>query len=82
MKTTVDIANELFRRAKRVAGEQGITMREIIESALRSFLQSRAAPSRPFKLRKQPFTGRGLAPGVHEGDWHQMRASIYEGQGG
>lgn len=82
MKTTVDISNDLFRRVKRIAGEQGITMREIIESALRSFLQSRSSPSRPFKLRKQPFAGRGPAPGVHEGDWHQIRSSIYEGQGG
>lgn len=82
MKTTVDISNDLFRRVKRIAGEQGITMREIIESALRSFLQSRSSPARPFKLRKQPFTGQGTAPGIHEGDWHQIRSAIYEGQGG
>jgi hypothetical protein len=41
MKTTIDIADPILRRAKRVAGEEGVTLRELAEEGLEMALQKR-----------------------------------------
>jgi len=41
MKTTLNIDDTVMRRLKREAVRQGKTMSELVESALRSLLQSR-----------------------------------------
>jgi hypothetical protein len=38
MKTTIDIPDSLLRQAKRLAAQQEITFKELIESALRDKL--------------------------------------------
>ncbi|MDP3773839.1 MAG: hypothetical protein Q8Q85_06175 [Gemmatimonadales bacterium] len=43
MRTTIDIPDQLFRRAKKEAAEEGVTMREIVLRALKAhFGQPRA----------------------------------------
>ncbi len=64
MKTTLDIADPLFVRAKRVAARDGQTLRALVESALERELAARTAKVRPFKLRKVTFGSGGLQPGV------------------
>ena len=36
---------------------------------------------RPFLLRDASVPGRGLQPGLQEGDWESIRDPIYEGHG-
>ncbi len=48
MKTTVEISDALFRRAKSAAAERGIPLRELIEEALTDKLRVRAEEERPW----------------------------------
>jgi metal-responsive CopG/Arc/MetJ family transcriptional regulator len=38
MRTTVEISDELFRRLKRKVADEGVTIRQVVESALRVYL--------------------------------------------
>jgi len=53
MKTTVEIPDFLFRKAKSLAAERGQTLKELLEEALREKLQKRPAstPSEPTWMR-------------------------------
>lgn len=80
MKTTVEIADDVLRRAKRVAASEGVTLRDLIESGLRRELVDRE--QRDFVLVDASFQGRGPQTGIGEGDWARLREMIYEGRGG
>jgi Arc/MetJ family transcription regulator len=62
MRTTIDLSDELARQAKRRAAEQGVTLREIIEEALRGFL-GRKGKHPDYSLRWRTEKGR-LLPGI------------------
>jgi hypothetical protein len=62
MRTTIEISEALFRRAKRRAAEEGTTLREIVESALVRHLSGDFRPTR-YRLGWQTETGR-ILPGV------------------
>ncbi|MCS6951477.1 MAG: hypothetical protein RMK57_09840 [Bryobacterales bacterium] len=79
MKTTVEISDALLRRAKQIAAERGVTLRELLETGLRHVVESEEARKRPFRLRRRPFRGKKLAL---EGGWDAVRQLIYEGRGG
>ncbi|CAN5845966.1 hypothetical protein BH23ACT4_BH23ACT4_11280 [soil metagenome] len=79
MKTTVDIADDLLARAKRLAASRGTTLRDVIERGLRREL---ADADTGFVLVDATFTGSGLQAGVDEGDWASIRELIYSGRGG
>lgn len=81
MKTTVEIPDALFAEAKRVAAEEGTTLRELVEAGLREVVQRRRRP-RPFRLRDAGLGGRGLRPEFAGGDWARLRDAAYEGRGG
>lgn len=66
VRTTIDINDVLFRAAKRKAAEQGISLREVVEAALRQHL-GRTKPSAGYTLQWQPESGR-LLPGVDLAD--------------
>lgn len=82
VKTTIDIAEPLLEDAKKVAAQEGTTIRSLVEEGLRLALARRASPGKPFKLRKASFRGKGLHPDVAEADWDVIRAVAYEGRGG
>lgn len=82
MKTTVDIADQLFEGARRLAAREGTTLRALIEEGLRAVLLSRRAAPKGFVLRDASFAGDGVAPGVRLDDWTQVRTLIYEDRGG
>ena len=83
MKTTIDISDALLRAAKRMATKRNMTLRMIIEAALRRYLEATAdeARTRP-RLRRHSFRGRGLQPGLSESDWATIRERAYESRGG
>ena len=49
MKTTLNLDDELLRRAKRLAAERGVTLTSIFEEALRRLVD--AKPKAGFRLR-------------------------------
>jgi hypothetical protein len=83
MKTTIEINDTLFHEAKQLAAQRGTTLRAIVESALRHFLDPRGSGHQPaFRLRRHSFRGRGLQTGLTEEDWPTIRERAYEGRGG
>ena len=82
VKTTIDIADPLLDRAKKLAAERGSTLREVVEDALRDLLSRETPQRRKFKVRDASVGGKGLQPGIKEGDWEIIRGLIYEGRGG
>lgn len=81
MKTTVDIADPLLRRAKKLAASRNTTLKAIVEDALRNAL--RAEERRPpSHIETHTFLGRGLQPGISWDDWGALRALAYEERGG
>lgn len=78
MKTTIEIADSLFERARAVVDREGTTMRALVEEGLRRVLDDKGAV-RSFKLRDARVKGRGLSPEFADGGWERMRRAIYEG---
>ncbi len=78
MKTTIDIADPLFERARAVADREGTTLRTLVEEGLRKVLAEKTA-TKPFKLRDVAFKGgKGLTPAFATGGWERIRRAIYE----
>ena len=74
MKTTIDIADPILRRVKRVAGEEGLTLRELAEEGLEMALEKRA------RQKNQGFRlvtfGNPKAEPVSV-DWEAVRGLVY-----
>ena len=82
MKTTVELSDALLSELKQRAREQNSSMKELMEAALRFYLDRRQEQKRAFEFRNHPFKGNGVCEGVEEGSWEQIRSTIYEGRGG
>ena len=82
MKTTIDIADALFERAKVLAERDKTTLRALVEEGLRAVLERRAGNHHPFKLRDGSVAGNGVRPGIALDNRDQMIALIYEGRSG
>ncbi len=64
MKTTLDIADGLFERAKVRAKATGQPLRSLVEEGLRRVLDTPVAPAKPYKLRDDLAVGKGLPPPI------------------
>ncbi|HLB59798.1 MAG TPA: hypothetical protein VJL87_06945 [Bdellovibrionota bacterium] len=66
-KTTIEIADSLIIRAKKMAAELGSPLRAIVEAALRSYLSKILAQKRPpkkeLKIRWKTVAGE-ISPGL------------------
>jgi hypothetical protein len=82
MKTTVELNDALVLRAKTLAAQRQQTLKSILETALRQFLDATIETPTPFKLRKSSFRGNGLQPHLVSEDWDEIRSQIYQGRGG
>lgn len=81
MKTTIDIAGPVLTEARARRGARRHHAPELVESALRRELASRAA-RKPFKLRDGSVTGTGLTPEFQGKTMEEIIDSTYEGRGG
>jgi len=79
-KTTVEIADDLLRQAKKLALESSTTLRDLIERGLRREINEHRRQT--FELGDESYGGSGTQRGVEEGDWSAVSAIIYEGRGG
>ena len=77
MKTTIEISEELLNEARKVASREGTTLRVLVEAGLRKEVRERRR-SRPFRLRRASFRGRGLRPELAGASWEQIRELAYE----
>ena len=66
MRTTLDISDELFRQLKRKAADEGATIRQVVESALRVYL-GKQSKRKGYQLNWKTERGR-LLPGVRLDD--------------
>jgi hypothetical protein len=66
MRTTIDIRDELLRRARKKAADEGLTLKEVVEAALQLLLAGKPAGSR-YRFRWTTERGR-LRPGVNLDD--------------
>jgi hypothetical protein len=83
MKTTIQIADSLFREARRLAREEQTTLRALVEEGLRGVISERRRRRRhDFHLRKTTFKGRGLQPRLAGATWDQILDLSYEERGG
>jgi hypothetical protein len=73
MRTTLDIDDLVLRRARKLAAEEGKTLTQIVEEALRERLAPRARSGKKFKLRLLTKAGR-MIPGTELAD----RDLLYE----
>lgn len=77
MKTTVNLPDELVREAQELARRQRTTLRELIETGLRTVIKQRSRES-TFTLADASVDGRGLQPAFRDASWEQIRDAIYE----
>ena len=80
MKTTIEIADDLFERVQRLARKEKTTLRSLTEQGLRLVLREKQA-----KNDKLPplvtVRGKGLTDEFKEASWDQIRDEIYRGRG-
>ncbi len=81
MKTTIDIADSLFEEVKKLAANEGTTVRAFVEQGLRQIIAERKNRGL-FRLRKVAFKGKGLQSSVENATWEQIRETVYQGRGG
>jgi putative antitoxin of VapBC-like toxin-antitoxin system len=81
MKTTIEISDALLREARKVAAQEGVTLRALVERGLnRVIAETKQRP--PFRMRDGSFGGNGLHPDVRDLSWDQIIEMSYEGRGG
>ncbi|MDA3938152.1 MAG: hypothetical protein PF693_02440 [Spirochaetia bacterium] len=82
MKTTVELNDVLVSQLKQQAREKSTTMKELMEVALRLYLDKQMASKKQFRFINHSYKGNGVCEGVEEGGWEKTRSEIYEGRGG
>jgi hypothetical protein len=80
MKTTIEIADDLFARAQQKARKEKTTFRALTEQGLRQVLEE---PRR--KAGRLPplvtVRGKGLVDEFKQGGWDRIREEIYRERG-
>ena len=80
MKTTIEIADDLFERVQRTARRKKTTFRALTEQGLRLVLKEKLV--KPKKLPPlATFAGGGLTDKFKNAGWDKIRDAIYEGHG-
>jgi len=81
MKTTIEIADDLFERVQRLAREEKTTFRALTETGLRMVLSGRQRR----RSRKVPplitYGKGGVNNEFGEWNWERIRGEIYQGRG-
>lgn len=81
MKTTVHIPDSLLEEARKIANQEGTTIKALIEEGLRRTIDNRKR-TRSFRLRKATFKGNGLQPDAAGASWEKIREMSYGDRGG
>lgn len=80
VKTTIEIADDLFERVQQVAKKENTTFRSLTEQGLRLVLNQKQAAA-----KKLPplvtVRGRGLTDEFKNASWEKVRDELYRGRG-
>ncbi|GAA5126437.1 type II toxin-antitoxin system VapB family antitoxin [Haloechinothrix salitolerans] len=79
MKTTVNLSDELLRQAQELARREQTTLKELIETGLRTVVAQRTSGTN-FVLPDASVDGNGLQPEFRGAHWDQVRDAIYSQQ--
>jgi len=80
MKTTIEISDNLLKRARQVSQRERTTLRSLVEEGLTQVLDGRSA-RRPPLLKPVTVKGHGLTPEYRGAGWSAVRDAIYAGHG-
>lgn len=80
MKTTIEIADDLFNQVRDLAHKQNTTFRALTEEGLRKILEAKEAKPKKFKWKPHTVKGK-LTPEFENASWDKIRDAIYEGRG-
>ncbi len=80
MKTTIELPEALFDKAKRHARKHKTTLKALIEQGLHQVLATKPDTA-PYKLRDASVNGKGLNPEYRDASWEQLRDALYPGRG-
>jgi hypothetical protein len=78
MKTTIDIADPILREARKLASQEGTTLRALVEQGLRKLISERKQKQQPFRWRPVTSGGQGLRPELRDASWDEIRDLSYE----
>ena len=78
MKTTVELAPDLFDRVKRRAKAEGVTFKAIVESALWQMLKAVPSKRQRGEMPDRSVDGEGYQDGIDPTNWNQIRSLMYE----
>jgi hypothetical protein len=79
MRTSIDIPDPLFRRAKKLAQERGLTLRQMVIDGLRGVVERSDGRTRTTSEKDCSFGGDGLVEGLSWTDWDRIRDLCYGG---
>lgn len=80
MKTTIELPDELIEQARRLAREEGATLRALVEEGLQRSLEARRRAVR-HKLDFPSYGGSGLTDEFQGVPWSRIRDEIYRERG-
>ena len=78
MRTTINIDDQLLSYAKHQAVQQGCTLKQVIEDALRESLSRQCIESEPVKL--ETASGAGLKHGINLDDSQSLSDIMCDGR--
>lgn len=79
MKTTIEIADDLFEQAQRLARKEKTSFRSLTEQGLRLVLKEKQ--SKPVKLPPLVTVPGGLTDEFKDAPWEKIRDEIYSSRG-
>jgi hypothetical protein len=80
VKTTIEIADDLFERAQRLARKEKTTFRSLTEAGLRLVLAGKHR-DRPKKLPPLVTVPGTLSDEFKNASWEKIRDELYKGHG-
>lgn len=81
MKTTIEIADDLFERAQRLAREEKTTFRALTETGLRMVLSGKHRRGSRKLVPLVTFGQGGVREELEDWNWDRIRDAIYKGRG-
>ena len=76
MKTTMELPDELLEQVRRVARQEGVTLRALVEEGLQRSLEARRQSERR-RLDFPSYGGSGLTDEFQGAPWTRFRDEIY-----
>ncbi len=78
MKTTLDLSDDLLHEAKEMARKNRMTLRSLVELALRRLLPDMKKRERSKPIRLVTFRGKGLTSEASRMTPHERILALYE----